>query len=119
MRLLTSIGLLLFGSVAIAQIQLHNDEFSDAGSLVNWLNINDVEGWNITQLQNYNIGDTTAGELFMMPLSASWFEEYRGALLFKEIAGDFVVTTQVTVSARDGMRDMDHMTCNGSFNSAT
>ena len=103
MRLLTSIGLLLFGSVAIAQIQLHNDEFSDAGSLVNWLNINDVEGWNITQLQNYNIGDTTAGELFMMPLSASWFEEYRGALLFKEIAGDFVVTTQVTVSARDGM----------------
>lgn len=103
MKLFTSIGLLLFGSLAIAQIQLHNDEFSEAGSLVNWLNINDVEGWNITQLENYNIGDTTAGELFMMPLSASWFGEYRGALLFKEISGDFVVTTQVTVSARDGM----------------
>ena len=94
---------MLLPSVLIGQIQLYNDEFSNSASLVNWLNINDIEGWNITQLENYNIGDTTAGKLFMMPLSASWFEEYRGALLFKEIVGDFVVTTQVTVSGRDNL----------------
>ncbi len=101
-----SITALIFTCLSLnlsAQIHLNNDEFSDAATLVNWQNINQTEGWNITQLENYNIGDTVTGSLFMMPLSASWFGEYRGALLYKEIAGDFVVTTSVSVSARDNI----------------
>lgn len=100
------IGLLLFMSLSFclqSQIQLNNDEFDNPASLVNWININEVEGWSITQLENYNIGDTIDGNLFMMPLSVSWYEEYRGPLLFKEMAGDFVVTISVTASARDGI----------------
>ena len=86
-----------------AQIQLNNDEFSASSTLVNWNNINDTEGWNITQLENYNIGDTVAGSLFMLPNTESWFGEYRGAYLYKEIAGDFILTTEVSMSARDGL----------------
>lgn len=86
-----------------AQIELNNDEFSDPSTLLNWININESEGWNITQLENYNIGDTVAGNLFMLPLTESWFGGYRGAYLYKEIAGDFVLTTRVAMSARDGV----------------
>lgn len=85
------------------QIHLNNDEFSSSSTLVNWNNINDTEGWNITQLENYNIGDTVAGSLFILPNTETWFAEYRGSYLYKEIAGDFILTTEVTMSARDGV----------------
>lgn len=52
-----------------SQIQINNDEFSNTSTLVNWNNINETEGWNITQLEKYNIGDTVPGSLFMLPQS--------------------------------------------------
>ena len=85
------------------QIELNNDEFSNQATLPNWININDSEGWNITQLENYNIGDTVAGSLFLLPLTEGWYGEYRGAYLYKELAGDFVLTARVAMSARDGV----------------
>lgn len=85
-----------------AQVQLLNDEFGDANTLPNWLNINHEESNPITQLEDYNIDDSTAGHFFIKPLTESWFDEYRGALLFKYISGDFVLTTEVTATGRDG-----------------
>jgi len=94
--------LMLCTTRSLAQIQLLNDEFSDSNTVYNWLNINDEEGWNITQLESYNINDSTAGHLFIRPLTESWFNEYRGAYLFKYIHGDFVLSTEVTAVARSG-----------------
>ena len=97
---------LLLGSwhtVLNAQIEILNDEFSESSTLVNWQNINQTEGWNITQLESYNIGDSVSDHLFMRPLTEAWYAEYRGAYLFKEIAGDFVLSTKVNNTGRDGV----------------
>ena len=88
---------------SLAQIQLLNDEFEDGGTLLNWKNINQEEGWGISQLEHYNINDSVADALFLLPRTVSWFGEYRGAYLFKYISGDFVLTTEVTVTGRDGV----------------
>ncbi len=85
-----------------AQIQLHNDEFDDANTITNWINVNDEEGLNISQLEAYNINDSVAGQFFIKPFTESWFNEYRGAYLFKYISGDFVLTTEVTATNHAG-----------------
>ncbi len=85
------------------QVALLNDEFNNASTLKNWININAEENNPITQLESYNIDDSTAGHFFIKPITESWFNEYRGALLFKYISGDFVLTTEVTATGRDGV----------------
>lgn len=84
-----------------AQIQLHNDEFDQGESIVNWLNIADEEGWGVTRLESYNINDSVAGHMFMKPFTGSWYGEFRGAYLYKMVSGDFILTTTVTATARD------------------
>jgi len=87
----------------ISQIQLLNDEFSNSNTLTaNWLNINDVEQWDAEQLEVFDINSTTADRLHMMPWTSSWFQDYKGTLLFKLIEGDFVFTTQVSATNRAG-----------------
>ena len=83
------------------KIQYLNDEFNDSRSLVNWKNINIEEEWGIEQLEHYSINDTTAGKLVMIPRTASWFGGWRGPLLYKEVSGDFTVTTKVDIMGRD------------------
>ena len=80
----------------IAQIQLNNDEFDDSRSIENWQNIRDFEGWGIDQLEYYNINDSLPGHFRVVPYTTSWFEEYRGPHLFKEITGNFIFTTRVS-----------------------
>ena len=62
-----SIYLLLLGLViaipCFGQIQLLNDEFNDARSIVNWKDINVEEGWGIDQWDWVSINDSTQGKL--------------------------------------------------------
>ena len=96
--------LLLSASLPLTgQVQLLNDEFNNSNTLSNWININQEEGWNITQLESYNIDDSSAGNFFVKPITESWYEEYRGAYLYKYISGDFILTTEVTATGRDGV----------------
>ncbi len=85
-----------------AQIQLLNDEFDDASTLSNWLNIDDVEGWNADHLEDYNINTSQTGKLMMLPYTSSWYQDYRGSILFKELTGDFILTTEATATNRAG-----------------
>ncbi len=100
--------IILFGSFlfaficAYSQIQLLNDEFDDASTLTNWLNIDDVEGWNADHLEAHDINTSQAGKLMMMPYTSSWYQDYRGTILFKEITGDFIITTEATATNRSG-----------------
>ncbi len=103
MKVLLTTTFLLLGLSIYGQIQLLNDEFSDSASIVNWLNINDEEGWNITQLETYDINVSTPGNLFIRPFTESWFGEYRGAYIFKYISGDFVFSTDVLATGLDGV----------------
>ena len=79
-----------------------SDEFNSASTLTLWQRIYSVEGWNADQLELLDINTTRPGMMVMMPYTSTWFNDYRGELTFKEIEGDFVVTTDVEVSRRGG-----------------
>lgn len=94
---------LLSYNVLHCQIQLLNDEFNDSMTLAaNWLNINDVEQWGAEQLELLDIDQSSPGQMMMMPWTSSWFEDYKGTLIFKEVAQDFVITTSVSATNQAG-----------------
>lgn len=97
------IYLLLFSTRSSGQIQLLNDEFNNAATLsANWLNINEEEGWNAEHLEVHDINTSSPGELYMMPYTSSWYQDYRGTLIFKNVDQNFVLTTEVTTTNRAG-----------------
>lgn len=78
-----------------------NDEFNSP-SLANYQQVRDAESWPNQQLELLDVGTTRPGWLTMMPYTCTWYEDYRGPLLFKEVTGDFVVTTSVEATNRAG-----------------
>jgi len=82
------------------QIQLLNDEFNADTTLDEWFNINDTEGWDAEHLEVFDIDQTTAGHLHMMPWSTSWYQDYRGPLLFKLVDQNFIFTTEISATNR-------------------
>jgi hypothetical protein len=58
--------------------------------------------WGANQLELFDINGTRPGMMVMMPFTSTWFNDYRGELAFKLIQGDFVVTTDVQASQRNG-----------------
>ena len=84
-----------------SQIQLLNNEFDNQVSLsANWLNINDVEQWNSEHLELFGIDNIVSSHLHIMPKTGTWYANYRSNLLFKELSGDFVMTTEVSSTNR-------------------
>lgn len=79
-----------------------SDEFDDPDTLTNWLRNETVEGWGGSKLEQYDIDTTAAGHLRLMPYSSSWYEDFTGAYVYKEVTGDFVLTTRLDVTNRAG-----------------
>jgi regulation of enolase protein 1 (concanavalin A-like superfamily) len=72
------------------------DEFADANSLSQWSNRQTVEG-GTNQISTLNVNTSAAGALSLTPASnAGWFNTSAGPFIYKNITGDFVVTTQVS-----------------------
>ena len=86
-----------------------NDEFQDVATLSDWGRLQATEGWHADQLHTWDINQTHAGRMVLQPSTAVWYEDYRGPLVYREIAGDFVITTELSVSDRDdrGVSDPD------------
>lgn len=80
-----------------------SDEFGDAATLTNWMRVNDVEQWNADQLELWDIDATLPGHMVMMPYTSSWFADYRGTSAFKLVTGDFVMTSSIRSTGRDGV----------------
>lgn len=99
------LSFLLISSLSHAQIELMNDEFDNPATFSNWLQVNDTEGWNASQLEQAQI---TGGALLMQPWSTAWYANRRAPLLYKMVTGDFIFTTQVVVTDRD-LADSDHL----------
>lgn len=87
------------GLAPTSQLSKLSDEFDSAASLANWKRIEQTEGWGASQLESSEI---KGGELVLMPFASSWYQDYRGVLLYKEVEGDFVVSTKVNATGRDG-----------------
>lgn len=91
-----------FDRMEDADIRPLSDEFDSAATLGDWRRIWREEYWNADQLEQFDIGDTRAGWMSMIPHTSVWFEDYRGELTYKEVAGDFVATTRVAAHDRAG-----------------
>ena len=86
-----------------AQLSSLNDEFDDPYLFsLHWNNINDVEGWDISQLEQCRIDTVGSGRLVLQPYTCTWEKDKKGPFLFKPMQGDFIFTTEVTISNRKG-----------------
>jgi len=97
---------LLAGDVG-DDIAMLSDEFVDSASISAWQRVNEVENWNADQLQTWNIDQTEPGRMVMAPQTVVWYQSWRGPMAFKEVAGDFVITSEVHITDRDDLGDSD------------
>ncbi len=79
-----------------------SDEFDSAASLTNWQRLNTTEGWAADKLETHDVDTSVAGKMRIMPYTTSWYRDLTGPLVYKEVTGDFVVTTELDVQRRGG-----------------
>jgi hypothetical protein len=79
-----------------------SDEFEDPATLKQWLRIHQTEKTNADQLEKFDIAKTRPGWMVMIPFSSTWYMDYRGVLAYKQVKGDFVVTSNIRVARRGG-----------------
>ena len=76
-----------------------SDEFDNPNSLAAWTELSAAEG-SQNWIEQIDIGKTNPGELYLTPYVSGWFADWRGVYLFKEVQGDFDVTTRIAVTGR-------------------
>lgn len=81
-----------------ADLAALGDEFDRAETLKSWKNFAEAEGWP-NRIETMEIGD---GALRIVPRSGAWWAGYHGVYLFKELKGDFVLTTRLKVTGKTG-----------------
>ncbi len=70
------------------------DEFDDPASLARWSRVDRTEGWP-DQIKRLEI---SAGNLHLEPHTSFWFGDFHAPFLYKQVTGDFIVTTRVEVT---------------------
>lgn len=91
---------LMLGSVLADDLSPLSDEFDRAATFPNWQDLGGVEGWVTPSYETADINTTEPGRFHIVPGPNTWFDNFRGLLLFKEVTGDFVVTTRLRVLSR-------------------
>jgi hypothetical protein len=76
-----------------------SDEFNDKATLGNWVRHDQVEGWP-SQIEALEVNQSRPGSLTLVPYTGTWYGDYRGVYLFKEVTGDFVVTSRLKVTGK-------------------
>ncbi len=86
-----------------------SDEFDNAASINQWSEVHATEGWGArgAQFNQWTVNANGSGQMLMQPHSVVWYEDWRGPLVFKEITGDFVITTKMQVTDRDNLGGSD------------
>lgn len=86
-----------------ADLRPLSDEFTSAATFGDWQRIWRDEHWSADQLEAFDIAATRAGWMTMLPHTSTWYEDYRGELAYKPVAGDFVATMRVEARSRSGV----------------
>jgi len=73
-----------------------SDEFDSDASLKGWKTLSETEGLP-NRVESVEIA---GGNLSIVPRSGAWWAGYHGIYLFKEVKGDFAITTRVKVTGR-------------------
>jgi len=100
--LIIILAVLALSPISAQQIMPASDEFDRTCNLQNWVDLDTLEGWNATQLETLDINESADGQMTLMPYTTAWFADRRSNLIFKELSGDFVFTTHVSVTNRAG-----------------
>ena len=76
-----------------------SDEFDQAGTLAQWKDLAMVEKFP-SKAARLDINTTSPGQLYIDPYTSTWFEDYRGVFLYKEVTGDYMVTARVRAAGK-------------------
>ncbi len=79
-----------------------SDEFDAPSSMTNWSRVHESEQWFSDQVEQWDIDTSEPSRMVLMPYTVVWFNDWRGPLIYKQVTGDFVVTTDVRATGRDG-----------------
>ncbi|SHJ17397.1 hypothetical protein SAMN02745181_1367 [Rubritalea squalenifaciens DSM 18772] len=97
-------SLLVFHASASLQaddLQALGDEFTTSLTQPQWSRLYQTEGWDADQLELWDFNPSYApGHMVMAPHTSSWYADLKGVLVYKEITGDFVLTTRMRVTRR-------------------
>ncbi|MDC0667366.1 hypothetical protein [Nannocystis radixulma] len=74
-----------------------DDEFDDPASLAGWQTFSRAEGWP-DRVKQIDVATTQPGHLTLVPSTSFWLYDHHAPLLFREVTGDFMVTTRVRVT---------------------
>ena len=87
-------ALILFAVVSADFSPTHSDEFEDAATLSNWTAL----GSNATTASTIDIDTSEDGKLVIVPTVLNhngWYNSSIGPYLYKEVTGDFIVTSHI------------------------
>ncbi|WP_400194348.1 hypothetical protein [Hymenobacter sp. B81] len=76
-----------------------SEEFSDATGLSRWKQFHEAEGWP-SMVARADIGRAAKGHLYLEPTTSGWYADFHGAFMYKEITGDFLVTSRLKVTGK-------------------
>lgn len=101
----SAIALVNYTPPVVDDIAALSDEFGSAATLSDWQRNYLEEGWGASadKLETWDIDTSRAGHMRLMPVPSTWFNNNSGALVFKEVTGDFVATVRVDVQRRNGL----------------
>lgn len=86
-------------STAANDLAALSDEFADTGSLASWKRVTQVEGAQVSPLQTFRV---EGGRLQLVPVTCTWYKDFRAEMVFKEVEGDFILTTLARCTSRSG-----------------
>jgi len=94
--------LIIPSAPALDDLTSLSDEFDAAPSIGQWKSVWQTEGWGANQLLTRDINTSQPGRFVLTPYASTWYRDWRGVLEYKEVTGDFVVTTDVEPRRRSG-----------------
>lgn len=78
-----------------------SDEFDEPRLLKNWRTLSESDGWP-PRIEKADVNVSNAGQFTVVPQSGAWWAGYHGVYFFKEVKGDFTITTRVKVTGKTG-----------------
>lgn len=100
----SNLATLTYTHPSVDDIALLSDEFDDSSTLADWQRNYITEGWTgADKLETWNINTSRPGHMRLMPYTSSWFQNYTGALAYKLVTGDFIITLDLQAMRRNGL----------------
>lgn len=104
----------------VGDLSLLSDEFNSSSTQADWQLVTESEGWDARPFELFDVNQTTPGAMTIAPHSSTWYQDYQGDLAFKEVTGDFIVSSRLSLTDRDdrGGSDPDDIPADSWFSLA-